>query len=333
MRDPGQTATRPTATIIGVDIGGTKTAIVEGTATGDILTRSVAPTEAARPFADTWPFLATRICGAIDAARDAGRDPRAISVAAPGPLRIEPGILRDPPNMPGWHGAHLKDALENLEHAGPALPVYVEHDANAGALAEWRFGVGRDRRVSNLVYLTFGTGMGAGIIANGGILHGATDTAGEVGHLRVADDGPTAFGKVGAWEAFASGVGLVRLAARMFPKHWSIDTPIHDVVTAILEDDPDMMVVAAEAGRMLGRGLAVLIDVLNPEIIVVGSLGAVLGDRVLRPARAEVAREALSVAAEACRVVTPALGVPRAGDVASLMAALEAGALTPAHLR
>jgi glucokinase len=338
MRDPGPTAAAPTATaptptIIGVDIGGTKTAIVEGTATGEILTRSVAPTDADRPFADTWPSLATRIRAAIDSARNAGRDPRAISVAAPGPLRIAPGILRDPPNMPGWHNAHLKDALENLENPGPALPVYVEHDANAGALAEWRFGVGRDRAVRNLVYLTFGTGMGAGILANGRILHGATDTAGEVGHLRVAEEGPTAFGKVGAWEAFASGVGLVRLAARMFPKQWSVDTPIHDVVTAILEGDPDMSVVAAEAGRMLGRGLAILIDILNPEIIVVGSLGAVLGDRVLGPARAEVAREALSAAVDACRIVTPALGVPRAGDVASLMAAIEAGALNPAHPR
>jgi glucokinase len=330
MRDPGQTAARLLPTVIGLDIGGTKTAIVEGTAEGDILSRHVAPTEAARPFAETWPALAARICHAIDSARAGGRDPRAISVAAPGPLRIDVGILTDPPNMPGWHGAHLKDALQQ---AFSTLPVYIEHDANAGALAEWRFGVGRGKNVRHLVYLTFGTGMGAGIIANGQILRGATDTAGEVGHLRVAEEGPSAFGKVGAWEAFASGVGLVRLAARMFPKQWSVDTPIHDVVTAILHDDPDMIVVATEAGRMLGRGLALLIDILNPEIIVVGSLGAVLGERVLGPARREVAREALSVAAQACEIVTPALGVPRAGEVAALMAALEAGALNPARVR
>ena len=78
---------------------------------------------------------------------------------------------------------------------------------------------------------------------------------------------------------------------------------------------------------MLGRGLAILIDVLNPEIIVIASLATVLGDRVLAPARAEVAREALRPAVEACEIVTPALGVPRAGDVAPLMAAIEAGAL------
>ena len=130
-------------------------------------------------------------------------------------------MFRDPPNMPGWHGVPLKSAIQ---HAVPELPVYVEHDANAGALAEWRFGVGRGRSIRHLVYLTFGTGMGAGIIANGQLLRGASDTAGEVGHVRVADDGPSAFGKTGAWEAFASGVGLVRLAARMYPGRWHTTT-------------------------------------------------------------------------------------------------------------
>jgi glucokinase len=314
----------PTPTIIGLDIGGTKTAIVEGTASGEILARDAAPTDASRPFSETWPALAERIRHRIDAAKHAGRQPKAISVAAPGPLRIEAGVFRDPPNMPGWHHVHLK---AEIERAVPGLPVYVEHDANAGALAEWRFGVGCNRVIRHLVYLTFGTGMGAGIIVNGRVLRGATDTAGEVGHIRVAEDGPSAFGKVGAWEAFASGVGLVRLAARMYPKRWTPDAVIHDVVSAILSGDAEMVAVATEAGRMLGRGLAILIDVLNPEVIVIGSLGAVLGDRVLGPARAEVAREALSVAVNACEIVTPALGVPRAGDVASLMAALEAGAI------
>lgn len=318
-----------TETIIGLDIGGTKTAVVEGTAAGDILARDAAPTNAARPFSETWPALAGRIRHRIEAARQAGRRPVAISVAAAGPLQIEEGILRDPPNMLGWHGVRLKAAIQD---AIPELPVYVEHDANAGALAEWRFGVGRTRRIRHLVYLTFGTGMGAGIIVDGRILHGATDMAGEVGHLRVAEDGPEAFGKRGAFEAFASGIGLVRLAARMYPDRWSPETPIQEVVRAILSDDPEMSAVAAEAGRMLGRGLALLIDILNPEVIVVGSLGAVLGERVLGPARAEVAREALSVAAGACAIVTPTLGVPHAGDVASLMAALEAGALRTSYV-
>jgi glucokinase len=321
--NPSQ-ATQPTATIIGLDIGGTKTAIVEGTAMGEILNRDAAPTDAARPFAETWPAVVARMRRTIDAARDAGRRPVAISVAAPGPVEIDAGVFRNPPNLPGWHGVHLKQAIQD---AFPELPVYIEHDANAGALAEWRFGAGATRSVQHLIYLTFGTGMGAGIITNGRILHGATDTAGEIGHLRLAEDGPEAFGKVGAWEAFSSGVGLVRLAARMFPQRWPLTTPIHNVVSAILAGDPDMAVVAAEAGRMLGRGLALLIDILNPEIIVVGSLGSVLGDRVLAPARAEVAREALTVAARACEIVTPVLGVPHATDVASLMAALEAFAV------
>lgn len=307
------------STILGFDVGGTKTAIIEGTGQAEILQREEIPTEAHLPFTKTFPRILAAANSVIGNASATGRKVTAISVSIGGPLRIGEGILIDPPHLPGWHGVNLKAALET---EFPSLPVFIEHDGNAGALAEFRFGAGRGRsELRHLIFLTFGTGLGAGLIVNGQVVHGATDTAGEVGHLRLAWSGPVGFGKVGSWEGFASGQGLVELAAMMFPHRWSQTTPIREVVERMLADDSDALAVAAEAGKWMGRGMALLVDTLNPQMIVLGSLAVALGDRVLEPARQAVAEEALPQAAAACEIVPAKLGT-RIGDVAALMAAL-----------
>ncbi|MGH9753727.1 MAG: ROK family protein [Blastocatellia bacterium] len=309
-------------TIIGLDVGGTKTAVVEGSAQAEILRREEIATEASSPFDETFPRIAGLIKETIEAARQSNREAIAISVSIGGPLKIAEGVLIDPPHLPGWRGVRLK---ERLSGEFPNLPVFVEHDGNAGALAEFHFGVGKGRDdLRHLVFLTFGTGLGAGLIINGQVLRGATDTAGEVGHLRLAWEGPAlpiGFGKAGSWEGFASGEGLVDLASRMFPGRWSRETPIREVVAAMLADDPQALEVAAEAGKWMGRGMALLVDTLNPQIIVLGSLAVALGDRVLAPARRALAEEALPQAVAACEIVPAKLG-QRIGDVAALMAAL-----------
>ncbi len=306
-------------TILGLDIGGTKTACVEGTCDGAIVTRVELPTRAAEAWTVTLPAIVSAGRGLMENAASAGRAVGAVSVSVGGPLRIDEGFLIDPPHLPGWHNMPLR---AELEKAFPGLPVRVEHDGNAGALAEFRFGVGKGRSdLRHLIFLTFGTGIGAGLIVNGQILRGATDTAGEVGHWRLADDGPLGFGKHGSWESFGSGTGLVELAAQMFPARWSAETAIRTLVEAMLADDEDALQVAAEAGKWMGRGLALLIDALNPQVIVFGSLGVALGERVLGAARAVIAAEALPQAAAACTLVPSVLGA-RIGDVAALMAVL-----------
>jgi glucokinase len=306
-------------TILGFDIGGTKTACVEGTAEGAILQRVELATCAAEPFARALPRMVKAAYLIRDEAARAGRAIAAVSVSIGGPLRIDEGFLIDPPHLPGWHNAPLK---ARLKEAFPGLPVCVEHDGNAGALAEFTFGVGKGRTdLRHLIFLTFGTGIGAGFIVNGQVLRGATDTAGEVGHWRLAEDGPLGFGKHGSWESFGSGAGLVELAAQMFPARWAAATPIRTLVDAMLADDAEALAVAAAAGKWMGRGLALLIDALNPQVIVFGSLGVALGERVLGPARAVIAEEALPQAAAACALVPSVLG-RRIGDVASLMAVL-----------
>jgi glucokinase len=305
--------------ILGLDVGGTKTACVEGTPNGRILQRIEMPTRAEAPFAQIFPGMVGHLESVIHNAHLAGRNPVALSVSVGGPLRIEEGFLIDPPHLPGWHHTPLK---AKLAEAFPTLPVFIEHDGNAGALAEFHFGVGRNRpHLKHLIFLTFGTGIGAGFIVNGHVLRGATDTAGEVGHWRLADDGPPGFGKRGSWESFASGAGLIELAAQMFPARWTRETPISALVDAMVADDAQALQVADAAGSWMGRGLSLLIDALNPQMIVFGSLGVVLGERIFAPARKIIAAEALPQAAAACELLPAALG-KHIGDVAALMAAL-----------
>ncbi|MFQ5822789.1 MAG: ROK family protein [bacterium] len=306
-------------TVLGLDVGGTKTAVVEGTRDAQILQRFEMATEGHRPFDQFFPQIAKCIERAIEKAGRSGRQVVALSVSIGGPLSIKEGVLLNPPHLPGWHNVRLMDLLAN-RFSG--LPVYIEHDGNAGALAEFQFGVGRNKRdLRHLIFLTFGTGLGAGLIINGEIVHGVTDTAGEVGHFRLAQEGPVGYGKAGSWEGFASGAGMVQLACQMFPNRWSAETTIYDLVNAVLVEDPEALMVAADVGTWLGRGMALLIDALNPQIIVLGSLAVVLGERVLASARRVLAEEALPQAVGACEVLPAALG-KRLGDVAALMAAL-----------
>ncbi len=293
-------------TIIGLDIGGTKTAIVEGTADAQILKRQEIPTNGQKPFNQTFPRIAALVADRIAEAKNDGRQVTAISVSVGGPLKIAEGVLVTPPHLAGWHGVGLK---ERLDKRFPALPVYVEHDGNAGALAEFHFGVGReDPGLKHLVFLTLGTGLGAGLIINGQVVRGATDTAGEVGHLRLADHGPVGHGKPGSWEGFCSGAGMIQLAKEMFPATWNGEKTIHDLIQAVLLNDAEALQVVETAGSWLGRGMAVLIDILNPQIIVLGSLAVVLGERLLEPARRTLIEEALPSASDSCRIIPSTFG-------------------------
>ncbi len=302
--------------ILGLDIGGTKTAVILGDRGGRVYDRVSFPTRPERGFQATFEELCRHIAQVRTRAESQGRSPRAVSVSVGGPLDIERGIIYSPPNLPGWDAVPLKPLLQDRTD----LPVFVEHDGNAGALAEWYFGAARGAR--NVIFLTMGTGLGGGLILNGQLYRGTSDLAGEVGHIRIAETGPIAYGKEGSWEAFCSGTGIARLAALRFPNRWGNGrVTVRDLADLARSGDPDALAVLAEAGRYLGRGLAILLDILNPEIIVIGSLAVRLGEWVLGPAREEMQREALPGAVSACRVVPAALG-ERIGDIAALCAAI-----------
>lgn len=303
--------------ILGLDIGGTKTAVVLGSRDGAIRWRKEFPTAPQRGVQKVFSEVTTV---AREALNSAPKPVVAISVSIGGPLDVERGIIYSPPNLPGWDAIPLKGML-----AGEfSLPVYVEHDGNAGALAEWYFGAGKG--FSHVVFITMGTGFGAGFILNGRLYRGANDLAGEMGHIRIAENGPLCYGKSGSLEGFGSGTGIMKLAHHLLPGKWDASATVADVYRSWQAGSPEARQVFEQAGFWLGRGLALLIDTLNPQRIILGGLGMRVNDALMPFVQAVVRDEALPAAVRACEVVPAGLG-ESIGDVASLCAALDQGGL------
>lgn len=303
--------------ILGLDIGGTKTAVVLGSPRGEIQWRKQFLTRPERGFKIVFGELTTNIATAL---RSAPKTVAAISVSIGGPLDVLKGIIKSPPNLPGWTNIPLKKLLTERF----SVPVFIEHDGNAGALAEFYFGAGKGFR--NIVFITMGTGFGAGLILNGQLYRGTSDTAGEIGHIRIAEDGPLCYGKAGSLEGYGSGTGIARLAHDIYPAIWSESATVIDVYNAYKNDSTEARAVFERAGFYLGRGLAMLADTLNPERIILGGIGMRLGDVLLAPAKRVFHEEALPPAAEVCEIVPAQLG-EAIGDIASLCAAFDQGKL------
>ncbi|MBN8216244.1 MAG: ROK family protein [Spirochaetes bacterium] len=322
--------------LLGFDIGGTKCAVLLGEiASGGkgvrILERRSFPTETRLGPKHAQGLLfetGERLLADHGLARGGLGG---IGISCGGPLDSRRGLILSPPNLPGWDRVPIVALAAKRFRA----PVRLENDANACAVAEWKYGAGRGCR--NLVFFTFGTGLGAGLILDGRLYSGTNDLAGEAGHLRLADRGPVGFGKAGSFEGFCSGGGIAQLAATR-RKEWRkagrkaglLDALPPSALTAKAvaeaagKGDPLSRSILEESGTMLGKGLSLVIDLLNPERIVIGSIYARC-ERFLRPpAMAVIRREAIPRAREVCRLVPAALG-EQIGDYAALsLAALAA---------
>jgi glucokinase len=195
------------------------------------------------------------------------------------------------------------------------LPCFLENDANACALAEWRWGAGRG--FQDMAFLTFGTGLGCGLILNGRLYRGAGDLAGEVGHIRIAEDGPEGYGKRGSWEGFCSGGGLSRRYAETTGRN---ETGKY-VCDAAEQGDADALAVIEQCAFYLGRGIALLIDILNPRCVVLGSIFVRSEGLFRRIMESVIAEEALEASRRQCLIRPAGLG-ELLGDKAALGAAL-----------
>ncbi len=244
-----------------------------------------------------------------------GEPVECIGVSIGGPMDSISGVIKSPPNLPHWDNVPLKDMLG----AEFSLPVYVEHDGNAGALAEWYFGAGKGYR--NLVFITMGTGFGAGLIMEGTLYRGSSNTAGEIGHIRIAEDGPACFGKAGSLEGYGSGTGMALLAQTMYPVRYTNNVTVQDIYADFINNSEEAAAVFHTAGKYVGRGLAMIADMINPECIILGGLGMRIGDAIFEPLLAAFNQEALKESAEACRIVPAQLG-ESIGDIAALSAAI-----------
>ena len=210
------------------------------------------------------------------------------------------------------------------------MPCLLENDANAGALAEARFGAGRGS--VNMIFMTMGTGLGAGLILNGSLYRGVSNSAGEIGHVRLSRRGPMGYGKAGSVEGWASGGGMGQIA-RIYARGaarkgestllLSADGKVPQSITGVqvaaaaTQGDRIAKAVVQTVAEHLGETMAILIDVLNPERIIVGGLALRFGESLLGPAREVVRREALGPSAQNCQIVKAELG-ERIGDLAAL---------------
>lgn len=309
--------------LVGIDIGGTKTAIVLSVQAPEIIWRREFPTLPAN-----GPEHAIRSIVELtqQGLRETHFQPSALGVSCGGPLDRVKGIVQRPPNLLTWDNVEIKHILENAFGAA----CHVENDANAGAIAEHRFGAGQGSK--HMVFLTLGTGLGAGLILNGNIYHGATGMAGEIGHVRLTESGPKGFGKAGSVEGWASGGGMARRAEDLIRAavsagehtslaHGTTHVTARDVGLALVDGDSVAERIVHDTGVRLGEALAIIVDLLNPERIVLGGLARRLGESLLGPARLRVQEEALRASSDACEILPAALG-ERIGDVAALCVAL-----------
>ena len=311
--------------LIGFDIGGTKCAAIIGyTENGgiNITAKSVfATADYPSPYACIDKFI---LEVEILLRKNPDVSPQALGISCGGPLDSKLGIIQSPPNLPLWDEVHICEILENHFH----IPVKLCNDADACALAEWKFGAGKNTH--NMAFLTFGTGLGAGLILNGQLYSGSCGMAGECGHIRLAPEGPTGYGKAGSFEGFCSGGGIAQLgkmyAANHLPLSWcKTSEDIPNITTKLLAEaahnnDAGAIEVFRQSGEKLGYGLAILIDLLNLEKIVIGSVFQRC-EELLRPEMEKILqKETLKQSLAACRIV-PAELKENIGDIAALSVA------------
>lgn len=300
--------------ILGFDIGGTKCAALVGTVDGEVVDRSEWPSNVQRgPDAMIGDFIS-----AAGVLRARHRDVVACGVSIGGPLDANRGVIYSPPNLPGWDVVPLRQRLS----AELALPVFVEHDAAACAWAEFLWG--QPRANGPLIYLTCGTGFGAGYVFGGQIYRGVQGRSPEIGHSRLSEEGPFAYGKEGSAESYCAGSSLCRLAAWKFPQRWS-EQPIEgpELGRLAMQGDPDAAAIIALSARATGQICANLVDTFAPEVIVLGSLARHLGEPWLSQVRAHYELEALPGLRDLCLLRVSSLGA-RLQDCSTLAIALDA---------
>ena len=314
--------------LLGFDIGGTKCAVVLGRTTADgvaIRDRLVFAT------GERDETLAQLEADAKELIRRHGAEPAALGISCGGPLDSARGVILGPPNLPGWDDVPITDHFSRRL----GIPARLQNDANAGALAEWRWGAGRGTR--HLIFLTFGTGFGAGLILNGRLYEGASGDAGEVGHVRLERAGLAGYGKHGSVEGFLGGHWIARMGQEAVRWRWqrgetvalcAKPADLHTLTAKAIFDaaragEPVALEVVQTVGRQLGRALAILLDLFNPEVIVIGSNFVRAGDLLWPHTERALREEALPQTAVACRILPAALG-EELGDYAALSVAASA---------
>ncbi len=314
--------------LVGIDIGGTKCAIVIGDKDFEIHKKIKFETKTEQGYLAILEEFFKHLDDLF--LEIPQKQFKQIGISCGGPLDSVNGMVYSPPNLPGWDNVPIVDIFQKKY----GIPTAIQNDANACALAEWLMGAGKGTQ--NMVFLTFGTGMGAGLILNGQLYAGTNDLGGEVGHIRLEDNGPVGFGKAGSFEGFCSGGGIAQLAKTIINKRIAegktvsfiedIDLSELDTKTVAIaarNEDPVANEIIKISAEYLGKGLAILIDILNPQCIVIGSIYA-RNVELFKPHLERVlGLEAIPSALSVCEI-KPALLGDSIGDYAALCVAANA---------
>lgn len=309
--------------LVGIDIGGTKLAVVIANSDGRILNKIRQPTKSYKGFEYAIRLIFDMIDQLLHLEQLTRDQVLSIGISCGGPLDTQTGVVYSPPNLPDWEAIPLADIVESEFKIRPV----IENDANAGALAEWRFGAGRG--YNHVVFMTMSTGIGAGIVVDGRILHGASDCAGEVGHQVLIPNGPVCgCGNRGCLEAICSGPAIAKRAQEKVRKnpHTKIldlvDGNIamirsEEVLEAAKSADPLALDLIKEVSFYMGWGIANLVNIVNPDIVLVGTIAVAAGDLLLEPIRRTVLEMSMQRPGGIVKIMPAQLG-QQIGDLAAI---------------
>ena len=320
--------------VIGLDVGGTKCAVTlaycgDDGDLPDIVYKVKFPTEVGKPYAVLERFTA-EIDTALSSNGLVYADISGIGISCGGPLDSVRGVVMSPPNLPAWDNIPICEYFKS--HTG--IDTYLQNDANACAMAEWKYGAGRG--YSDMAFLTFGTGLGAGLILGGRLHRGANDMAGEIGHVRLENDGPIGYGKRGSAEGFCSGGGIRQLGITALSRlvesgentennalYMACGGDFQKINAKMIGDlaesgDEFCLEIYRASARKLGRTIAILCDVVDPQITVIGGI-YMRSAALIEPELMRVLKEE---ALAPCKVVPAALG-EKVGDYAAVSVACQ----------
>lgn len=292
--------------VVGIDIGGTN--IVAGTVSEDGSELHGVVSEPTFPEQGADAVLARIVKLARDSMRASGKTIAGVGIGSPGPLDTRHGIVLLTPNL-GWTNFPLRDRIQQALE----LPATLDNDANCAVFGEWWRGAARGSR--HVVGLTVGTGIGGGIVIDGAIYHGASDIAGEIGHTSIDSTGRRCkCGNYGCLEAYASGPAIAARAVEGIEAGADTSLPNYvqgklDRITAQVvyeaahDGDEYALEVVRDTAKFLGAGVANIINIFNPEVVVICGGVTLAGTRLFVPLRSEVKRRAFKPAVEVCRIV------------------------------
>lgn len=313
--------------IVGFDIGGTKCAVTLAKTVTDnvpqILYKVKFDTEVDKPY-DVLARLMTELDDILSKISLTYSEISGIGISCGGPLNSEKGIILCPPNLPKWDNIEICKYFN--ERTG--ISCHLQNDANACAVAEWKYGAGKG--LSNIVFLTFGTGLGAGLILNGRLYRGKNDNAGEIGHVRLEQNGPIGYGKLGSCEGFCSGSGISQMGIEALSKctnssklYKACNGDASKINAKLIADlarqgDEVCLEIYRVCAKKLGMTLSILCDILDPEAIIIGGIFMRSDDLLIDGITDVMKAEALIP----CPVLKAGLG-ENVGDFAALSIAEE----------